>query len=326
MADELEQLERERELINEKLARKLDEMGRRLASARRLYNEMAAEPIAFLEAAFPLIADQERFVMLVLWQQDLAERLSSLRGHDKEDDPALRARMRDLEEEQRQIRDALARLLDDVQEHIDKLPEKPELKELRETAQEFVGKVRKSGASEAMAAAEAALAEFAGTRGYEKAKEAADILAKFLGECQGCKGGACNGMRLVFRPKLCKSMDDTLGQLLAGLGMGNGMGTGNGMGGQGIGMGGGMGGVGLFGGLPEMMGLEKSGQGRANNVGGAAGYRAAPGGENSDERAGDNGAAGQAGGAGEGAAPARYRRQVGQYFQRIAEETGQSPR
>ena len=115
-------------------------MARRLASARRLYNEMAAEPMAYLEAAFPLLADQERFVMLVLWQQDLAERLASLKGHDKEDNPALKARMRDLEEEQRQVRDALARLLDDIQEHIDKLPEKPELKELRETAQEFVKK------------------------------------------------------------------------------------------------------------------------------------------------------------------------------------------
>ena len=73
--------------------------------------------------------------------------------------------------------------LDNMQEHIDKLPDKEELKELRETAQKFVKDVRGSGASEAMAAAESALAEFAPTRGHKKAQEAADILKKFLKEC-----------------------------------------------------------------------------------------------------------------------------------------------
>ncbi len=37
-------------------------------------------------------------------------------------------------------------------------------------------------------------------------------------------------------------------------------------------------------------------------------------------------APGAAGGATEGSVPVRYRRQVGQYFQRIAEETGESGR
>ena len=67
--------------------------------------------------------------MLAQWQQDLAERLASLKGRDGEDNPALKARMRDLEQEQRQIRDALAKLLDDIQEHSEKLPDKPELKD-----------------------------------------------------------------------------------------------------------------------------------------------------------------------------------------------------
>ena len=58
MADELEQLERERELINEKLAGKLDEMARRLASARKLYGEMATSRWNIVEAVFPLLADQ----------------------------------------------------------------------------------------------------------------------------------------------------------------------------------------------------------------------------------------------------------------------------
>ncbi|MEN6451699.1 MAG: hypothetical protein ABFC96_14500 [Thermoguttaceae bacterium] len=315
LAAELEQLRRERDLMNGKMAGKLDELAKRMKAARQLYSEMTEEPLAYLEAALPLLADQERFVMLALWQRDLADRMKSLKGHDKEDNPAMKARMRDLEEEQRQVRDALARLLDDIDEHVEKLPDKPEFQELRETAVDFAKRLRKSGASEAMAAAESALGEFAGTRGYEKANEAADILSKFLNECNGkCKTGACNGMRLRFQPKLCSSMGNTLQQLLNGM-MGAGMGRGNGLGF-------GSGGVGLFGGMPELRGMEKMGQGHGNERTRRQGYLAAPG-ENADQPdGGSETVPGQAGGASEASIPARYRRQIGKYFERIAEETG----
>ncbi|MEN6459163.1 MAG: hypothetical protein ABFC63_09555 [Thermoguttaceae bacterium] len=322
MAAELERLERERGLISSKLGKKLDEMARQLDSSRKLYDQMAGEPLRYLEAAFPLMADQDRFVMLVLWQRDLADRLAALKGHDKRDDPALKARMRDLEEEQRQVRDALARLLDDIQEHVDRLPDKSEFKALRETAEDFVKRVRKSGASEAMAEAEAALAEFAGTRGHQKAKDAADILARFLNECNNCKNGACKGMTLAFRPQLCDSLSNTLNQLLNGFGTGQGNGAGNGPGGMGFGS---QGRVGLFGGPPELGGEERSQQSGGNQQSGRRAYAAAPG-ENPDDA--DSGAArvpDAVGGASEGAVPARYRRQVGQYFERVAEETRGAP-
>ena len=95
MAKELEKLLRERELINKKLAGKLDELAQRLAAGRKQFGERATQPLEYLEAVFPLIVDQERFVMLVLWQQDLAERLSSLKGRDGEDSPSAKARMRE---------------------------------------------------------------------------------------------------------------------------------------------------------------------------------------------------------------------------------------
>ncbi|MCE5268370.1 MAG: hypothetical protein LLG00_10840 [Planctomycetaceae bacterium] len=315
LADQLEQLQRERDLVNSKLRGKLDEMAQRMKAARQLYHEMAEEPLAYLEAAFPLLADQDRFVMLVLWQRDLADRLSALKGHDKEDNPALKARMRDLQEEQQQVHDALARLLDDIDEHLAKLPDKPEFKELRQTAEEFAKQLRKCGASEAMAAAESALSEFNGTRGYQKAKEAADILGKFLNQCK-CKGGAGRGMNLAFQPSLCRSMGNTLDQLLAGLNMGAGSGSGAGMGF------GGEGNVGLFGGMPNAAGAEKMSEGGRSARLHRRGYSASPSANPDQADSGLPIVPGQAGGASEGAVPNRYRRQVGQYFQRIAEETG----
>ena len=79
--------------------------------------------------------DQARFVQLYLRQRDLAQRLTSFKGHDREDEPASKARMRDLEAEQKQIRSELGRLLDDIEEHARLLPDDPQLAKLRETAQ-----------------------------------------------------------------------------------------------------------------------------------------------------------------------------------------------
>ena len=69
MANALEKLQQDRDLINARLAGKLDELAKRLASGRRSFEQQAAEPLEYFEAVFPLLADQQRFVMLVLWQQ-----------------------------------------------------------------------------------------------------------------------------------------------------------------------------------------------------------------------------------------------------------------
>ena len=166
----------------------------------------------------------------------------------------------------------MATLLDDIQEHSEKLPELPELRELRETAQKFVGEVRGSGAVEAMTAAEQALAEFAPTRGYEKAKEAADILAKFLKRCHGM--GNCADGALRLQPSLCQGMGNTVAQLLAGMGMGQGGGGGMGMS-DGMGMGG-YSSVGLYGGSPETFGAGERGAADSRFAEGAGASRRGP--------------------------------------------------
>jgi hypothetical protein len=313
LADMLAELQKDKNSSNAKLLKKLDEMARRLDSSRKLYHEHAALPLEHLAAIFPLMADQNRFVMLVQWQEDLAQRMAALKEGGDADDPARRARMRDLEQEQRQVRETLSALLDDIQDHAERLPDKPELKQLREKAQKFVKDLRASGASEAMSAAEEALEDFRAGRARAKSQEAADILRKFIKSCQST--GNMASMCLTFQPTLCANVGNTIAQLLAGVGLGNGSGGGYGM-------------VGLYGGMPSMLGRNgEIGDGRQGHGEQEAGAGAAPHGDNPDRaQPGDVFVPGAAGGAAEGGVPLRYRRQVGEYFQRIIEETEGSGR
>lgn len=122
---------------------------------------------------------------------------------------------------------------------------------------------------------------------------------------------------LRFQPILCNGLGDTIAQVLGQM-MGSGMGGNGMMGGYGM--------VGLYGGLPDTFGY--AGEYGDSHGGGAdrlAGPQGRPHGENPDEaRPDEMYSPGAATGAGEGAAPVRYRRQVGQYFQRVAEETEES--
>ena len=207
-AKQLEDLERDKSLSNARLAEQLKKMAERLGAGKKDFDKKAMVPVEHLAAVFPLIADQSRYVVLTARQRDLAERLASLKGRDGEDNPALKARMRELEEEQQQIRADLTSLLGDIEDHVERLPDEPQFDRLRQTAAKFVKEVRASGAAEAMSAAEAGLAEFSGTRGHEKAKEAADILERFIKKCSGMGGeaGAC----LVFQPSIGGCLGDTV--------------------------------------------------------------------------------------------------------------------
>ncbi len=321
ITEEIEKLAAEDELLNKQLAEALKQIAKKLGAGRRSYDEKAMAPMEHLAAAFPLMADQARFVALVLRQEDLAQRLSTLKGRDGEDNPALKNRMRELEQEQRQIREALETLLDDIENHVTKLPEGEAFDMLRETATEFAEAVRASDASLAMAMAEGGLAEFSGTLGYEQAQRAADTLNKFLKKCEGLGGSgqAC----LAFQPTLGKCLGNTISQLLAQMGLSMGGGMGPGMGGYSAMRGN----FGLYGGMPGMAGGdfgEYAGEGsdaNADSSGDGFGQR---GGRNPDANTYVRPpAAAEATGIGEGVVPVRYRRRVGEYFQRITEELGE---
>ena len=319
-AQHLEKLQQQAELANQELALQLEKLAKKLSSQRQQYDDRATVPLELLAAVMPLLADQSRFVALVLRQTDLADRLSSLEGRDGQDDPALKTRMRDLQDDQQQIHEELNSLLEDILDHVEQLPDDPEFQQLGQTAAEFVREVEASGALETMADAADALAEFSGTRAYQKAREAADILAKFLKMCEGM--GASGRGCLAFQPSLSNCLGNTIEQLLAEMGMGSGSGGfGMGTGGSGYSARRGPGrNLGLYGSMPGI--TEASGGG-----GGAdSAHLYGPGNvgrgvANPDEATWTDEPGRQgAGGIGEGAIPARYRRRVGQYFQRIAEE------
>lgn len=318
-AKQLEELMKEEKLSPEKVQEAIEKLSERLGKQREQIQNEATEPLEELERLFPLISAGSRFMVLVEQQADLADRLSNLKNKDGQDDPATKVRMRELQEEQAANREELNDLLKDIEENVAKLPEKEEYDSLRQSAQEFVDKARESGAEGMMNDAETALSEFSGTKGAQKAKEAADALMALLNQCNGMCDGAKN--KLKFAPGLGGRMGKTLKQLLGEMGLGDGSGEGGGGFGGGYSMRrGSKPGMGLYGefrGQPDPRGA--AGRGRENFDGGSGRS-----GQNPDQTPAlsERHQTTEAGGAGDPAIPLPYRKRVGQYFQRLAEELG----
>lgn len=318
-AQDADKLAKSKGMSGGKLSDELRKMTKKLGGQKKEFQEEATEPLEHLASIYPLMEDQALFTVIYQRQRDLAERLAALKGKDSGDDPQLKARMRDLELEQRQIREALDELLTSIEEHVSKLSEDEKLKVLRETASEFAKAVRESNALDAMTSAETGLAEFSGTRAHKQATEAADILESFLSKCKGMgdKAGNC----LKFAPGLSGNMGNTIDQLLADAGLPN-MGN-NGPTGAGDGYSASrtsLQNVGLYGNLPRME-APSSGSGGAHTPWAARGSRRT--GQNEASAAEqDANAAGQAIGAPTVDVPVQYRHKVGSYFERIADEIG----
>ena len=308
-------------MSNKGAAEKMKELRKKLADDKKEFDEKAMEPLEHLSKIYPLMEDANRFTELYKLQKDLADRLGSLKGKDNQDDPQLKSRMRDLQAEQQRLREELEKLLDDIQKHALELPEDPKLDDLRESAQEFAHAVRTSGASEAMQGAEDGLAEFSGTKGAEKSREAEQILEKFLSKCNGM-GGKCEGA-LKFSPQLGSCMGNTPQQLMndamgQGQGQGQGQGSGNGMSARR-----GQNNVGMYGNMPAT-GQHRSGGGfsKKNQPANPAG--------SANNSLNDNQPGGPKAGANAGATtgraditvPPQYRKKTADYFQRLVEDTG----
>ncbi len=294
--------------------KKLDELKKKMKQNREQFDEEAMKPMEHLAQVYPLMEDQGRFVQLYQHQRDLAERLQSMKGLKDPDTPANKARIRELEEEQAGIREELRALIDDIEGHVEHLPDDPKLDDLRNTAKEFAAALRASDADRQMSDAESALGERACDRGAESAQAAADTLEKFLSKCKGMgeKGGQC----LKFQPKLASCLGDTVQQMQNAMGMGQGAGMGNGYSvSQNT-----MQNVGLYGNLPVMGEMSRSGSGRDGTwTAGRGGDRNGNDRTQSDwstaQGAGSRGAAG-----GGDAVPAEYRHRVNEYFRRLADE------
>lgn len=302
---------------SQEMAEKLKKLAAELGAKRASFEEETLIPLEHFAKVFPLIENQSRFIELVAVQVDLADRLSALKGKDNVDDPAIKARMRDLEAEQLRNREALHDLLEKIEADAEELPDELQFARLWETARAFVREVRASGAAEEMSEAEAGLAEFSGTRGHQHAREAAEILKKFIAQCEGVmgEGDSC----LVFQPTLSQCLGNTVSQMLAEAGLGK---TGSG---PGQGSGGGfssrrstLNNVGLYGGLPGQAGGD-GGEGRYGNGQEGSGNFAG-GSTGGDPNLVESAVAGSATGSASGAVPVRYRQRVGQYIERVNQE------
>jgi hypothetical protein len=306
-------------------AQTLKKLKEKLAQEKQEMKEGVNDPLEKLAEIYPLLEDQNRFQELAERQRDLADRLTSLKNQENPNDPSIKARMRELESEQRRNREDLDQLLNDIEEHAKRLPaDDPKLQELAESSQKFVDEVRASGAGKAMSDAELGLGEFSGERGHAEAKSAADILEKFLSRCKGngqkCEG-ACNGLK--FSPGE-GSMGDTLNQLLRNAGFKPGSSGQNGPMGSGGGYSarrGAMANIGLYGKIPARGNptTAKSGSGKKGQL--ATGSFSTDSDHTTTNRVDPHGML-RSSGTTETAIPARYRNRVQQYFQRIAEEAG----
>lgn len=282
-----------------------------LAAGQKQYQEDVLAPLDRFAKAYALQEDEARFVDLYLHQQDLADRLAAMKGRDKTDDPAAKARMRDLEEEQTQVREELDALIQQIENHVAELPDDAEYDGLRASASSFALKAKASGAGNKMMDAEVAMAAFAGDDAWEHADAAAQRLKSLMGQCNamGDKAGQC----MKFAPKLSGAMAQTAAQLLARKGLSGQLGAGrNGYSTRSNSLQN----VGLYGSHPR---ASRVGSGNdRTNTGKLFSTRAT----SSDGRAAVTAAnaAGQSHAGPQTPIPDQYRRRVSDYYQRVADE------
>ena len=306
----------------------LDQLQQELKKGEEQLQEETGPSLELLSKVFPLMENEARFGDLAGRQRDLAERLRSLRDQENPDQPAARARMRELEAEQRALREELTELTQQIRERAESLPEEEGFDELRQTALDFAEALQKSGAAGKMGEAEQGLGQFSGSTGFEAAQKAAELLESLMSKCDGMgeAGGSCPPK---FQPKHGNSLQQTMQQLLQQMGLKPGNSDGNGSG-----TGGGSGysasrstsqNVGLYGSEPmvDQSSAARSGPPGDRNAKGARGSQDS----STDRDPRDGGLSFRrrivSGGSGDLAVPPRYRDRVGRYFQRLADELGE---
>src|SRR5258705_672258 len=113
-----------------KITGALEELAKRLGGAQQEFKEEAPEPLEHLAKIFPLIEDEARFLLIHEQQKELFERLASMKDKEHTDDPKEKVRMRDMEEEQRKLREELRLVLDAIEQHLLELPDAENFKRM----------------------------------------------------------------------------------------------------------------------------------------------------------------------------------------------------
>jgi len=290
-----------------------------LGHGREQYAQSVQQPMEKFMDAYALLDMEEKYIEMCDRQEDLAQRAANLKGQDGVDDPATRVRMRDLQDEQRQVAADAEATLEDIWNRAHELPGDKEFAMLKVSAKEFSDAVRKSRALPAMAEAADGLNRFQGTEGSAKSAEAAEVLKSFVGKCRAHAGEVGQQGELAFGPTLQLASHRTIGQMLGRRGANVGY-SGEGSGANGYSMrSSAQPNVGLYG--PEMLTSNKSSEGGRD-------ARTSP---TAVELHGGNSAGGinpersNAADTAESAAlravPPQHRDSVRAYFKRVADET-----
>ena len=227
--------------------------------------------------------------------------------------------LRELEEEQRDLRNQLTDLTDKIEEDAAKLGDDEEMNKLRDMALDFAKALRESGASESMIDAEEGMGQFSGSKGHSAAEKAAEALEKLAGQGQQMgdqAGDSLSGENPGLEESLRKSMNQLAPVSPNKPGQGQGTGSGEGESSQMDSMKN----VGMYGGNPLMEPAEsKFGSSDQNS------QTATSPGIMSDEAGADGGGfkasqSNPAYGGAEWGVPLKYQRQSGRYLQKLAEE------
>jgi hypothetical protein len=289
-----------------------------LGRGRDQYAEKVEQPLEKFMKAYELLDLEEKYIELCDRQEDLAQRTANLKGQDGVDDPAVRIRMRDLQDEQRQMAADTEATLDEIWNRAHELPNHEEFRKLRATAKEFSDAVRKSRALPAMAEAAEGLNRFQGTEGSAKAAEAAEVLKSFVGKCLSDAQEAGAQCELAFGPKLVLASHRTICEMLGRKGRSVGYGM-EGSGANGYSMRSSAApNVGLYG--PEVLTSSKASEGgRTSNTPPTA--MQLQGGNAAGGISPEPNTAEEAEAAALRTVPPQYRESVRAYFKRVADET-----
>jgi len=327
IAKELDKLAKQAEageISNEELQDAIANLKKKMGQQDDNFNQQIMQPMNNMAQAFKLIRLENDFVQLVLRQRDLADRSASLKDFDNGDDPDARRRSREYAEEQGEIFERFLEVLDQIEDGANQLPDDPEFDDLRQSALDFARAVAKSGADLEMEKGELAFAIFSGIDGHQHAETAATILEKFLSQCEGMSQAAAGACRKCFSPSAgCPNPGNSLQQLAQMFGLGRGQ--------QGMGAGsGGIGGysqrrstannMGLYGNQPMMNETSESRRGDRESGADGSMYtldnrNGIPGGQSIGTERTDGGSAA-------GSIPSKYERRTGEYFRRLADESG----
>lgn len=290
--------------------------------------ESAIEPLGKMQKLMPLMMDQQRFEQLANQQKDLAERMRGLESADP-NDPATQRRVAELESEQEQLKQQLAQLLDDIEQHANDLPEDAETDNLRTTAKQFTEAVRDSMASEQMTEAQSKMLGDKFKDAQSAAQQAADTLQQFLDDSENMSDQACENCKSGFKPSKAK-MGNSLKQMMEMMGMRpgrSGMKPGNspGQGFNGPANGystrsSGPKNIGMYGSIPTPQQSQSRGRGdkQSQGVQTSQAIDANSGGNAATE----NTVKGSAGGQEWNSVPANYRTKVADYFRSLSEKMG----